>query len=228
MKISIPIRVRTSLGLFVLAGLLFVFCYFLKNESDTNSSHLNPSVLSTGTDDSTKTARTENQRNTQTIAVLAKPKQTAEVEGRVRGENAPILFEKDLETSISKQGVPSIRLDFVTPSGYTQSLDIGNLDQTTFSQTWQKTLQLCLKNTKVTDFDSKFEIQRNYLNSNALAIQHLDNLIINSPNGSRKITDNEAANIVKTLNTLAIRRFEELTSMAASIQDVKFVTPISN
>ncbi len=228
MKVSIPIRVRTSFGLFVLAGLLSLFCYFLKSESNTNLSQLNPPVLSTGTDESTKTARTENHRNTETIAVLAKPKQTAEVEGRVRGENAPILFEKDLETSISKQGVPSIRLDFVTPSGYTQSLDIGNLDQTTFSQTWQTTLQLCLKNTKVTDSDSKFEIQRDYLISNALAIKQLDNLLISSPNGSRKITENEAADIVKTLNALAIRRFEELTSMAASIQDPKFVTPISN
>lgn len=217
MKLSVPKRVELSAFLFVVAGILSFICFELKQEHTVNRSEINSEISSIDVPTADRVQQTIASVNVGERLIVP-----PEFEGSVQAENAAIRFENNLDTSISKQDLPKIRLNFSTSAGEIQSTDIVLLARRTLSKTWETTLQLCQKNTSVTDYTSRLDIQSTYLNSNAIAIQHLETFAITTPFGIRKLSENESTEIISTLNTLASQRYQELAAMDASLHKTSF------
>ncbi len=222
MKLSVPKRVQLSAFLFVVAGILAFICCELKQEHVADFYNVNSQISFIEVHNADLF-----QQKMASVNVEERPMVTSEFAGTVQAKNAAIRFEKDLETSISKQDLPTMRLIFSTTSGEVQSADLVLAARDALSKTWKTTLQLCQKNTSVMDYESRLDIQQSYINSNAIAIQRLENLTITTPFGIRKISEYEASEIIKTLNKLAIRRFQELSSMNGSLYETNLQNPFS-
>ena len=137
---------------------------------------------------------------------------------RVVAENSPIIFQKDLETSIRTQKPPSIELEYVSADRSRVGLTLSRETKVEVERLWQSTLENSLANMRVTDHASAVEVQKNYLNDTAIFISELQSTTIATPDGNR-LLDRETTATARVINELAIRRFNELWEMSQDIRE---------
>lgn len=136
----------------------------------------------------------------------------------IKGKNAPVTFEKDLETSLKIQKTPRVWLAFIDENRQTVAVDISTKAAEFIEKRWTKTLEYSYKNYSAADRETKIEINKNYLNDTAVFAQKLE---IATSSETRKISLDEGLEIMNLVAVLAIGRYEELRNMASQVNSQK-------
>ncbi|HMS40148.1 MAG TPA: hypothetical protein PKE69_07985 [Pyrinomonadaceae bacterium] len=136
---------------------------------------------------------------------------------KVKGENFPVKFERDLETSLEIQEIPIIWLEYTDEKNQTTKVEIPKKAQEFIKKRWLNTLRYSYQNQSTNDRETKVNIQENYLNDAAVYATTIVDFEIVTPFGKRNISQEEAFEIMRIVAGLAINRYEELQNMSLQV-----------
>lgn len=153
-------------------------------------------------------------------AVLAPPPFIKQ-QGKVKGLNSFVKFEKDFETSLKIQETPKIWLEFVDENNQVKIVELPKQAQEILQKRWTKTLAYSHQNVSTNDRETKFSIQKNYINDAAVFATKIDDFEIMTPLEKRKISLDEAFAMVHLTAEFAIQRYHELRNMNSQVNPQK-------
>ncbi len=136
---------------------------------------------------------------------------------KIKGENLPVKFERDLETSLEIQELPKIWFELTDETNQVVKVEVPKNAQEFIKKRWLNTLKYSFQNQSTNDRETKINIQENYLNDATVYATTIDDFDIITPFEKRKISQEEAFEIMRVVAGLAINRYEELQNMSLQV-----------
>ena len=216
-----PLLTKLGLSLFFIS-LLFGFILILQKteKSSEVKPDLNSSVKKENFQVSVESAKVGEEMS-RIVGVAAEPTPFIKQQGKVRGENSIIKFEKDLETSLKLQKLPKIWLEFIDENNQVKIVRIPKQAEEILQKRWVRTLDYSYKNLSANDSETKFSILKSYYNDAAVFAKKIDTFEITTPLEKRKISEEEAFAMVHLTAKFAIERCKELQNMALQTNPLK-------
>jgi hypothetical protein len=200
---------RVKIGsIFFFSAIVLSFTFVLKKPDTTTQTQNNSSFKFENSDNTIS-------ENSNKLAVSVAPASFVIQQGTVKGENSPVKFDSDLETSLKIQEIPLIRLEYANESRQIMKVELPAKVQKIVAIRWLKTLQYCYLKQRATDYESEVNIEESYINDAAVYATTIDDFEITTPLEKRKFSQKEAFAIIHLTANLAIERYEELQNMTS-------------
>jgi hypothetical protein len=154
---------------------------------------------------------------------ISEPTPFIKQQGKVKGENSVVKFEKDLETSLKIQEAPKIWLEYADENSKVVAVDIPLKVQSFIEKRWINTFKYSYQNQMADKRETKVDIYKNYLNDSAVFATTIDDFEITTPQEKRKISREEAFAIIHLTAEFAVERYKELERTASQLESRKSV-----
>lgn len=214
---------KTKIGI-ILFSLSIVSAFLLNSRLSEESNYTQPEDLPESkklqlTNKSPNVEAENQQRIMSGTTLEAAP--TAKQQGKAKGENSVIKFEKDLETALKIQETPKIYLEYTDENNIIVAAALSPKVQSLIEKRFHNTLEYSYQNQIAGSREAKTRVYENYLNDAAVFATKIDDFEIATPQGKRKISRKEAFAIMHLTAELAIQRYTELRRMAMQLESRK-------
>jgi nuclear transport factor 2 (NTF2) superfamily protein len=210
---------RVKIGFLLLfICVLLGFALLLRKSPNLNETGVAAFIESA---DSAQINSNPGSKNSNKAMLVVKPTPFIRQQGKVKGENSIVKFEKDLNTSLTIQNVPSIWLEYTDERNQIKTVKIPEKIQDFIEKRWFRTLQYSYQNQLTSNREIKANIYKNYINDAAVFATAIDDFEIITPLEKRKISQEEAFAIINLTAKLAVERYEELQKMASQLKAQK-------
>lgn len=209
---------RSKFGLILLfISIFFSFALFLKKTSDSKDEL----ISTTKNESSDPIVDKSNYENLNKAFVSIAPTPIANQQGRVKGKTSPVKFEKDLETSLKIQQVPTLWLEYTNENNQLIKVEPPEKAQEFIRKRWFRTLQYSYQNQSTNNREAQLDINKNYLNDTAVYATTIADFEVITPLEKRNISREEAFQMMKIVAELAIDRYKELQNISLQINSQK-------
>lgn len=215
------LQLKFGIILFVFSGLLMILLFdSKKNDFARQTSEQKHSKSNF---ERKELVNIEESDNSPRFEILAEPASFIERQGKVKGINSIVKFEKDLETSLKIQEIPNLWLEYTNENNEIVKVEFPAKAKELIKKRWQNTLSYSHQNQNTDEREIKIEINANYINDAAVLATAIENFSIITPSEKRNISRKEAFDIVNLTARLAIERYKELKNIGSQINPQKVI-----